>query len=144
MDTAKSINILLVEDNPGDIRLIKEVLKEGKIQSNLSIVLDGEEALSFLKQTDQYVDAVRPDIIILDLNLPKKDGREILSDIKADPALVHIPVIVLTTSNAPKDILNMYSNHANCFITKPADFDQFINVLKSIESFWLSTVKLSR
>lgn len=144
MDTTKSINILLIEDNPGDIRLIKEVLKEGKIQSNLSIVLDGEEALSFLKQTDQYIDAVRPDLIILDLNLPKKDGREILSDIKEDPALKHIPVIVLTTSNAPNDILNMYTSHANCFITKPADFDQFINVLKSIESFWLSTVKLTR
>jgi chemotaxis family two-component system response regulator Rcp1 len=141
-DNSSAINILLVEDNPGDIRLTKEVLKEGKIQNNLSVVTDGEEALLFLKKTGQYANAITPDIILLDLNLPKKDGREVLSEIKADPDLKCIPVIVLTTSAAEKDILNMYSNHANCYITKPVDFNQFINVVRSIEEFWLTIVKL--
>ena len=136
------INILLVEDNPGDIRLTKEVLKEGKIQNNLSVVMDGEEAIFFLRKIGQYKDAVSPDIILLDLNLPKKDGREVLAEIKADSRLSIIPVIVLTTSAAEQDVLNMYANHANCYITKPVDFNQFINVIKSIENFWLSIVKL--
>ena len=137
-----AINILLVEDNLGDIRLTKEVLKEGKIQNGLSVVTDGEEALLFLKKKGEYANAVTPDIILLDLNLPKKDGREVLAEIKADPDLKCIPVIVLTTSSAEKDILNMYSHHANCYITKPVDFNQFINVIRSIEEFWLTIVKL--
>lgn len=137
-----AIHILLVEDNPGDIRLTKEVLKEGKIRNDLSVVTDGEEALLFLKKEGKYKDTRSPDIILLDLNLPKKDGRQVLAEIKADPILMLIPVIVLTTSSAEKDILNMYAIHANCYITKPVDFDQFINVVRSIENFWLSIVKL--
>lgn len=143
-ENSSAINILLVEDNPGDIRLTKEVLKDGKIQNNLSVVTDGEEALLFLKKTGQYANVVTPDIILLDLNLPKKDGREVLAAIKSDPELKCIPVIVLTTSAAEKDILNMYSHHANCYITKPVDFNQFINVIRSIEEFWLTIVKLPK
>ena len=143
-DNSSAINILLVEDNPGDIRLTKEVLKEGKIQNNLSVVMDGEEALLFLKKAGQYANAVTPDIILLDLNLPKKDGREVLAEIKADPGLKCIPVIVLTTSAAEKDILSMYSHYANCYITKPVDFNQFINVVRHIEDFWLTIVKLPK
>jgi two-component system, chemotaxis family, response regulator Rcp1 len=138
------INILLVEDNPGDIRLTKEVLKEGKIKNKLSVVTDGEEALLFLKKAGQYKDVFTPDIILLDLNLPKKDGREVLSQIKEDPVLKLIPVIVLTTSDAEQDIMNMYAHHANCYITKPVDFNQFINVIRSIENFWLTIVKLPK
>ncbi len=143
-ETLQVINILLVEDNPGDIRLTKEVLKEGKIQNTLSVITDGEEALLFLKRKGSYKDERLPDIILLDLNLPKKDGREVLAEIKADPELLRIPVIVLTTSSAEKDILSMYGHHANCYITKPVDFDQFINVIRSIEDFWLSIVKLPK
>jgi two-component system, chemotaxis family, response regulator Rcp1 len=139
-----SINILLVEDNPGDIRLTKEVLKEGKIRNNLSVVTDGEEALLFLRKMGQYKDVFTPDIILLDLNLPKKDGREVLSAIKEDSHLKMIPVIVLTTSDAEQDIMNMYAHHANCYITKPVDFNQFINVIRSIENFWLTIVKLPK
>jgi two-component system, chemotaxis family, response regulator Rcp1 len=138
------INILLVEDNPGDIRLTQEVLKEGKIKNSLSVATDGEEALNFLKKIGKYKDAVTPDIILLDLNLPKKDGREVLVEIKADPKLQLIPVVVLTTSDAEADIAKMYAQHANCYITKPVDFNQFINVIQSIESFWLTVVKLPR
>ena len=138
------INILLVEDNPGDIRLTKEVLKDGKIRNNLSVATDGEEALLFLKKTGKYKDVFTPDIILLDLNLPKKDGREVLSQIKADESLKMIPVIVLTTSDAEQDIKNVYEHHANCYITKPVDFNQFINVIRSIENFWLTIVKLPK
>ncbi len=137
-----AINILLVEDNPGDIRLTKEVLKEGKIKNNLSVVMDGEEALLYLRKMDKFANVVIPDIILLDLNLPKKDGREVLAEIKSDPELMMIPVIVLTTSSAEQDVLNMYAHHANCYITKPVDFSQFINVIRSIENFWLTIVKL--
>ena len=137
-----AINILLVEDNPGDIRLTKEVLKEGKIKNNLSVVMDGEEALLYLRKMDKFSNVVIPDIILLDLNLPKKDGREVLAEIKSDPELMMIPVIVLTTSSAEQDVLNMYAHHANCYITKPVDFSQFINVIRSIENFWLTIVKL--
>ena len=142
IENMSGINILLVEDNPGDIRLTKEVLKDGKIRNTLNVVTDGEEALFYLKKTDQHIAATTPDIILLDLNLPKKDGREVLAEIKADPNLMCIPVIVLTTSAAEQDILNMYSHHANCYITKPVDFNQFINVIRSIENFWLTIVKL--
>ena len=138
----EAINILLVEDNPGDVRLTKEVLKDGKICNNLSVVMDGEEAMEFLKKTGKYNDATTPEIILLDLNLPKKDGRQVLAEIKNDPDLKMIPVIVLTTSAAEQDILNTYANHANAYITKPVDFDQFINVIRSFENFWLTIVKL--
>ena len=140
----KTIKILLVEDNPGDIRLTQEVFKEGKIQNEMSIVMDGEEAIFFLKKIGQYKDAPTPDIILLDLNLPKKDGREVLAEIKHDPDLKPIPVIILTTSAAEEDIANTYSNHANCYITKPVDFDQFIKVIRAIEDFWLTIVKLPK
>jgi chemotaxis family two-component system response regulator Rcp1 len=140
----QTINILLVEDNPGDIRLTREVLKEGKIQNKLSVVTDGEEAIFFLKKIGEYKDVFTPDLILLDLNLPKKDGREVLAEIKGDPNLVCIPVIILTTSAAEKDILNTYSNHANCYITKPVDFSQFITVIRAIEDFWLTIVKLPK
>jgi CheY-like chemotaxis protein len=131
-----------VEDNPADIRLTREVLKEGKIKNNLSVVMDGEEALLFLRKQGNFTSAPDVDIILLDLNLPKKDGREVLADIKVDPVLKFIPVIVLTTSSAEQDILNTYSNHANCYIMKPVDFNQFINVIRRIEDFWLTIVKL--
>lgn len=141
-DSTKPINILLVEDNPGDIRLTQEVLKDGKICNTLSVVMDGEEAIAFLKKTGKYKDAITPEIILLDLNLPKKDGRQVLAEIKSDSNLKLIPVIILTTSAAEQDILNTYANHANAYITKPVDFDQFINVVRSIENFWLTIVKL--
>ena len=136
------IHILLVEDNPGDIRLTQEVLKEGKIRNTLSVVMDGEEALFFLKKEGKFKEVNTPDIILLDLNLPKKDGREVLAEIKSDANLMRIPVIVLTTSSAEQDIMNMYNHHANCYIMKPVDFNQFISVIKSIEDFWLTIVKL--
>lgn len=136
------IEILLVEDNPGDVRLTKEALKEDKIINNLHLAKDGIEAISFLRREGEYANAVRPDLILLDLNLPKKDGREVLTEIKKDEGLRRIPVVVLTTSRAEEDIIRTYDCHANCYITKPVDFEQFINVIKSIEDFWLSVVKL--
>ena len=134
--------ILLVEDNPGDARLTKEALKENKVRNNLSVVEDGVEAMAFLRQADEYADAPRPDLVLLDLNLPKKDGREVLAEIKEDQNLKHIPVVVLTTSKAEEDIIKSYNLHANCYITKPVDLNQFITVVKSIEDFWLTIVKL--
>ena len=142
MEKFKMIDILLVEDNPGDVRLTREVLKDGKINNVLNVVMDGEEALDYLHKRGNHGAAQKPDIILLDLNLPKIDGREVLEHIKNDPDLKRIPVIVLTTSDAQTDILKMYDNHANCYITKPVDFAQFINVVKSIENFWLSIVQL--
>ncbi len=136
------IEILLVEDNPGDVRLTQEVLKEGKVHNTLSIVENGVEAISFLKKENEYKDAPTPDLILLDLNLPKKDGREVLLDIKKDKDLKKIPVVVLTTSQAEEDILNVYDLNANCYVSKPVDLGQFIDVVKSIEDFWLSIVKL--
>ncbi len=138
----RPIEILLVEDNPGDVRLLQEALKEGKVCNNLAIVNDGVEALSYLKKQGQYADAPRPDLILLDLNLPKKDGREVLEEYKSDPDLKRIPVVILTTSAAEADILKVYDLNANCYITKPVDFEQFIEVVQLIESFWLSIVKL--
>jgi CheY-like chemotaxis protein len=138
----KPIEILLVEDNPGDVRLTMEALKDGKVLNHLSVVGDGVEALAFLHKEEPYGDAPCPDLILLDLNLPKKDGREVLLEIKEDEPLKHIPVVVLTTSNADKDILRTYELHANCYITKPVDFDQFTKVVRSIEDFWLTIVKL--
>jgi CheY-like chemotaxis protein len=136
------VEILLVEDNPGDVRLTLEALKDGKVLNHLSVVGDGVEAIAFLHQEGAYANAPSPDLIFLDLNLPKKDGREVLQEIKNDKSLRHIPVVVLTTSKADMDILRTYELHANCYITKPVDFEQFTKVIKSIEDFWLTIVKL--
>ena len=141
-DNIKPIDILLVEDNPGDIRLTQEAFKDGKIKNELNVVMDGEEAVLYLKKIGKYLNKSTPDIILLDLNLPKKDGREVLTEIKNDPELKCIPVIILTTSSAQSDILNTYSHHANCYIMKPVDFNQFITVIRTIENFWLTIVKL--
>jgi CheY-like chemotaxis protein len=142
--TGRPIEILLVEDNPGDVRLTVEGLNEGKVRNNLHVAKDGVEALAFLRREGNYSDAVRPDLILLDLNLPRKDGREVLADIKADPDLKTIPVVVLTTSRAEQDVLHSYQLQANCYITKPVDLEQFIHVVKSIEDFWLTVVTLPR
>jgi len=136
------IEILLVEDNPGDIRLTQEALKEGKVRNHLNVAQDGVEALAFLNREGQYANASRPDVILLDLNLPKKDGREVLAAIKDDPDLRRIPVVILTTSQAEKDILQTYNLHANCYITKPVELDEFLEVVKAIDEFWLTIVKL--
>ena len=141
---SKLVEILLVEDNPGDVRLTQEVFKEGKVRNNLHVVGDGIEAMSFLRREDKYADAPHPDLILLDLNLPKKDGREVLAEIKADGSLKRIPVVILTTSRDEEDVLKAYDLYANCYITKPVDLDQFINVAKSIEEFWLTIVKLPK
>ena len=142
MSTVNSANILLVEDNPGDVRLTKEAFKEAKVNNNLHIVSDGVEAMDFLRRKGKYIEAPRPDIILLDLNMPKKNGREVLAEIKADPDLMAIPVLVLTISQAEEDILKSYNLHANCYIQKPVDINKFIDVVKSIEGFWLTIVKL--
>jgi CheY-like chemotaxis protein len=141
-DMQRSIEVLLVEDNPGDVRLTMEALKEGKMLNHVSVVGDGVEALSFLRRKDKFGQAPRPDVILLDLNLPKKDGREVLAEIKNDQEFRRIPVVILTTSAAEQDILKTYDLHANCYITKPVDLEQFIRVVKLIEDFWLSIVKL--
>ena len=138
----RPIEILLVEDNPGDVRLTQEALKEDKVHNNLHVVGDGMEALAWLRREGKYADSPRPDIILLDLNLPKKDGREVLSDIKTDVELRRIPVVVLTTSRAEEDVLKAYDFNANCYITKPVDLEQFIKVVQSIKDFWLTIVKL--
>ena len=136
------IEILLVEDNPGDVRLETEALKEGKIFNRLSVVRDGAEAMEFLRKKGKFVDVETPDLILLDLNLPKKDGREVLAEIKADDDLRRIPVVVLTTSRSEEDVLRSYNLHANAYIVKPLDLDQFINAVRKIEDFWLTVVRL--
>jgi two-component system, chemotaxis family, response regulator Rcp1 len=136
------VNILLIEDNPGDIRLIQESLKENKFFAKLVVISDGEEAMKYLKKEDEFSNKESPDLILLDLNLPKKDGREILIEIKNDDNLKSIPVIVLTSSSEEEDISSSYKNYANCFISKPIDLENFIKVIKSIENFWLTVVKL--
>ena len=138
----RPVEILLVEDNEADIRLTKEGMKEAKIKNNLHVVRDGEEAMNFLQKREPYRDAVTPDLILMDLNLPKKDGRELLKEIKNDEILAPIPVVVLTTSEAEKDIIKSYKLHANCYVTKPMGLDQFVEVIKAIENFWLTIVKL--
>ena len=138
----KAINILLVEDNPGDARLTMEALKEGKFNNTLIHVRDGVEALDYLRCKGAFKNAVRPDLILLDLNMPRKDGRETLAEIKADPDLRRIPVVILTTSKAEEDIFRSYDLHANCFITKPVKLAQFFDVVKNVEDFWMSIVKL--
>ena len=142
MTMSRPMEILLVEDNPGDVRLTKEALKEGKVSNSLNVVVNGIEALAFLRQEGEYTSSPRPDLILLDLNLPLKNGHEVLRELKSDPIMRRIPVIVLTTSSAEQDILSTYDLHANCYITKPVDLDQFIKVIQSIESFWFSIVKL--
>lgn len=136
------IHILLVEDNPGDARLTIEALHDAKIGNELSVVVDGVEAMALLRRQGQYARAPRPDLILLDLNLPRKDGREVLAELKADESLRRIPVVVLTTSQAETDILTSYDLHANCYISKPVDLHEFVRVVQGIESFWLSIVKL--
>ena len=136
------IRILLVEDNPGDVRLTREAFKEGKVLNELRVAKDGVEAMAFLRREGEYADAPRPDLILLDLNLPKKDGREVLAEIKADEDLKRIPVVILTTSKDEGDVLKTYDLHANCFITKPVDLQRFIDVVRSVEEFWLPVVKL--
>lgn len=136
------VKILLVEDNPGDVRLIEEALREGRVRANLRVVEDGVEALAFLRRQGRYARAARPDLILLDLSLPKKNGREVLADIKNDPYLRRIPVVVLTTSEAEQDVIESYDLHANCYITKPMDLAQFIKVVQTIEDFWFTIVKL--
>ena len=138
----RSIEVLLVEDNPGDVRLTREALRDGKVFNKLSVAKDGEEALAFLHREGAYADAPRPDVILLDLNLPRRDGREVLEAIKADPSLRTIPVVILTSSEAERDLARAYELNANCYITKPVDLDQFITVVKSIEDFWFTVVKL--
>jgi CheY-like chemotaxis protein len=136
------VEILLVEDNPGDVRLTKEAMKEAKMRNNLSVASDGVEAMAFLRREGDYADAPRPDVILLDLNLPKKDGRAVLAEIKEDPNLRRIPVVILTSSKAEEDVLNSYDLHANCYVTKPGDLEQFIEVVKSVGDFWVQIVKL--
>ncbi len=138
----KPIEILLVEDNPGDTRLAVEALKDSKIRNTLHVVEDGIEAMDFLYKRGKYSSSPRPDLILLDLDLPKKDGRQVLEEIKVDPDLKRIPVVILTISKAEEDVLKSYNLHANCFITKPLDLSQFVTVVKSIEDFWLTIVKL--
>lgn len=138
----RPVEILLVEDNPGDVRLTREALREGKVRNNLHVAADGVEALRFLRREDEHAQAVRPDLILLDLNLPRKDGREVLEEIKNDAQLRTIPVVILTSSQAEQDICRAYHLHANCYVSKPVDLDQFITVVKSIESFWFTIVKL--
>lgn len=142
MNNTKPIEILLIEDNPGDARLAQEALRDAKVRNHLSWVPDGVEALGFLRREAQYRAAPRPDLILLDLNLPRKDGREVLTEIKADDKLRRIPVVILTTSQAQEDIHRAYHLNANCYITKPVDLDQFIRIVKTIEDFWLTIVKL--
>jgi two-component system response regulator len=137
-----AFEVLLVEDSPGDVRLTREAFKDAKVHINLSVACDGAEAMVFLKREGIHADAPRPDLILLDLNLPKKSGREVLEEIKEDPVLMSIPVVILTTSASEQDILRSYLLHANCFITKPVDLDGFLKVVKSIDNFWLSIVKL--
>ena len=136
------VEILLVEDNPDDVTLTVEALNEGKIWHSLNVARDGVEALDYLRRKGPHADAPVPDMILLDLNLPKKDGREVLAEIKADDELKHIPVVVLTTSQAEQDILKSYQLHTNCYVTKPVDFDEFVDIVHSIKDYWFTVVKL--
>jgi len=138
------IEILLVEDNPGDVRLTREALKDAKVRNTLHVAMDGVEALAFLRKQGKYAAVPRPDLILLDLNLPKKNGREVLEEIKKEDGLSHIPIVILTTSQAEQDVVESYRLHANAYVTKPVDLEQFLKVVGSIEEFWLEIVKLSR
>ena len=138
----RPVNILLVEDNPGDVRLTQEAFKEGNLSVNLEVVMDGVEAINYLKRRGQYAEKPTPDLVLLDLNLPKRDGREVLEEIKLDPDLRRMPVVVLTTSNAEQDIQKSYNLYVNCYINKPVDFDKFFDIIQRIEEFWLKTAVL--
>ena len=138
------MELLLVEDNPGDVRLTQEALKSGQVQVNLNVARDGVEAIDFLRQRAAFEGAPKPDLILLDLNLPRKNGREVLSEIKSDPELRRIPVLIMTTSRAEQDVNRAYNLNANCYITKPMDLDEFLRIVKAIEDFWLKTVTLPR
>ena len=142
VDRPDPIEVLLVEDDPGDVLLIREAFEDNKVANRLHVVSDGVEALEFMRQTGEHADAPRPDLVLLDLNLPRKDGREVLAEIKEDPALRAIPVVVLTTSKAEEDVLRSYDLHANAYVTKPVDFDRFIGVVRQIDQFFVSVVKL--
>jgi two-component system, chemotaxis family, response regulator Rcp1 len=141
-DRGRPLEILLVEDNPGDVRLAQEALHDAKMSNNLNVVADGVEALAYLRREGQHAKAPRPDLVLLDLNLPKKDGREVLQEVKEDPDLRTIPVVVLTTSDAEADVIRSYELHANAYVRKPVDFDAFIEVVRTIEDFWFMVVKL--
>lgn len=136
------VNILLVEDNPGDVRLTKEALRDSKVLNQLNVVSDGVEAMAYLRKQGSHARAARPDLILLDLNLPKKDGRQVLEEIKTDANLKAIPVVILTSSKAEEDIAKSYAHHANCYVAKPIGLDAFVSAVKAIEDFWLSIVKL--
>ena len=138
----RPVEILLVEDNPGDVHLTMEAFKEAKVRNNISVADDGMKAMAFLRHEGEYKNAPLPDLILLDLNLPRKDGREVLAEIRLDPKLTRIPVVIMTTSQAEEDIAKAYDLHVNCYISKPMDLDQFIKVTRSIEDFWLTVVKL--
>ena len=141
-DQSEAIEVLLVEDDPGDVLMTREAFEQHKLRNTLHVVSDGVEALSFLRQEGEYADVPRPDLVLLDLNLPRKDGREVLAEIKADPQLRRTPVVVLTTSEAEEDVLRSYDLHANAYVTKPVDFDRFIDVVRRIDSFFVTVVKL--
>jgi CheY-like chemotaxis protein len=140
----RAVEVLLVEDNPGDVRLTQEAFKDGRVYVNLTVAMDGVEAMEILRREGQHASKPRPDLILLDLNLPRKNGREVLEEIKADEELKRIPVIVMTTSKAEQDIYRAYNLNANCYVTKPVDLDDFLNVVRSIEDFWLTIVTLPR
>ena len=142
LDVGRPVEFLLVEDNPGDVRLTQEALKDSKVRNNLTVLGDGISALAYLRKEPPFENVTKPDIILLDLNLPKMDGREVLSRIKSDPRLKRIPVVVITSSEAEQDILRSYDLHVNCYVTKPVDLDQFLKVVQSIETFWLTIVQL--
>lgn len=139
---AHSVEILLVEDNPGDARLTVEAMREAKLRNRMQVVEDGVEAMAFLRRQGRYAEAPRPDLILLDLNLPRKDGREVLAEVKSDPDLRRIPVVVLTTSRAEEDVLRAYDLHANCYVTKPVDLAQFMKIVSQIDEFWVKVVTL--
>ena len=143
-DGAYPIEILLVEDNPGDVRLVQEAMRAAKMRNRMSVVEDGVDAMAFLRREGHFADAPRPDLILLDLNLPRKDGREVLAEVKADPQLRRIPVVVLTTSQADEDVLRAYDLHANCYVTKPVRFEQFMQVVQAIDNFWVNVVTLPK
>lgn len=142
MTKTRPVNILLIEDNLGDVRLTQEAFKEGRIEIKMEVVMDGVEAIKYLQKEAPYTEKVTPDLILLDLNLPKRDGREVLKEIKSDDFLKRIPVVILTTSNAEQDILKSYNLHVNCYINKPVDFDKFFDIIQKIEDFWLTTAIL--
>ena len=141
-DHYEPIDVLLVEDDAGDVLLIREAFEHNKVHNNLEVVSDGVEAIAYLRRQGEHADAPRPDLVLLDLNLPRKDGREVLAEVKADPDLRRIPVVVLTTSKAEEDVLRSYDLHANAYVTKPVDFDRFIEVVRQIDEFFVSVVKL--